>query len=192
MRELVLASSSVYRKELLSRLQLPFMTFSPHVNESRLPDEPVHAMVERLARDKARAAGQVFPHKCCIGADTLACLGETTLGKPMTHEVAVQQLKQLSQQRVDFHTGVSVVAPAQGFEETRVVTTTVTFRQLSDAMIEHYLRKEKPYFSSASFKSETLGSALITRFEGDDPTALIGLPLIALCDLLAAAGMPVI
>lgn len=192
MDNLVLASSSVYRKELLSRLQLPFRTFSPHLDESPLPDEPFIAMAERLAREKASAGAQSFPNNICIGADTIACLGQITIGKPLNHQVAVAQLRQLSGQRVDFHTGVSVVAAHLSYAATRVVTSTVTFRTLTDEMIEHYLQKEKPYFSSASFKSETLGSALITRFEGEDPTALIGLPLIALCDLLQDAGVKVL
>lgn len=192
MNLLILASSSIYRKELLGRLQLPFTTFSPHVDESRLPDESIEDMAKRLAYEKAKAASKANPHAVVIGADTVAALGENTLGKPLTHDVAFEQLKAQSGKRVTFYSGVSVVAPLKPFEDTRVVQSTVTFRTLTDEMIETYLRKEKPYFSSGAFKSETLGSALITRFEGDDPTALIGLPLIALCALLEAAGVKVL
>lgn len=192
MTNLILASSSVYRKELLARLQLPFSTSSPHVDETRLANEAPKDMVMRLATLKAKAVAGMHPDALCIGADTAATCGDEILGKPLTHAVAVEQLQKISGQSVSFHTGISLVRGSPAFEHTRCITTTVTFRLLNDAMIENYLQKEKPYFSSASFKSETLGSALITDFSGNDPTAIIGLPLIALCDMLLDAGLAVL
>lgn len=192
MKPLILASSSVYRKALLARLQLPFTTLSPHVDETAQPNETPENLVKRLALTKAQAAATQHPDAIAIGADTLATCEGSILGKPLTHDVAVKQLQQIRGKAVTFHTGLSVVGVDPSFQDVRLIPTTVTFRNLTDHMIENYLQKEKPYFSSASFKSETLGSALISHFSGDDPTAIIGLPLIALCEMLSLAGLAVL
>lgn len=192
MPQLILASSSIYRRELLERLKIPFATFSPNIDESLKPDESLEEHVLRLSQEKAIAAASNFPQSIIIGSDEVAALNNTLLGKPMTHENAIKQLEQMSGQRVFFHTGVCVHNPETNATEVRLVTTAVKFRPLSTLMIENYLNKEKPYHSAGSFKSETLGSALIERFEGEDPTAMIGLPLISLCDMLKKVGLDVI
>lgn len=192
MTQLILASSSIYRKELLARLKVPFDTYSPEIDESRLDNESIHDMVERLSRAKAQAALAKYPHAVCIGSDEVAGLEETILGKPGTHENAIAQLTQMSGKQVIFYTGVCVSAPLKNYEVYHLSTTAITFRDLTQEMIENYLHKEKPYHSAGSFKSETLGSALINRFESDDPTAIIGLPLIKLSQMLEEAGIAVI
>lgn len=190
MLPIVLASSSVYRKELFSRLKLPFQTASPDIDESMLPNESFEEHVKRLSFAKAHIVAKRHPEALCIGSDEIAALGNDVLGKPLTHENAVLQLKKMSGQTVVFYTGVAVVK--KDYEDYRLAITKVTFRKLNDSMIENYLLKEQPYFSAGSFKSETLGSALITKFEGNDPTALIGLPLIDLVEMLEKAGVKVI
>ncbi len=192
MPKLLLASSSIYRQELLARLKVPFDSFSPDIDETPKVGESIQALVLRLSKEKAKAASQRFPDAVCIGSDEVAALDNQILGKPLTHEAAIQQLMSMSGKRVEFHTGVCVYAPALSFEDCRLVTTAVTFRQLTPSMIENYLIKEQPYQSAGSFKSETLGSALIEKFHGDDPTAMIGLPLITLCQLLEKVGVAVI
>lgn len=192
MHKLLLASSSVYRQALLARLQIPFDSFSPDIDESPKTGESIQALVLRLSKEKAKVASNHYPDAVCIGSDEVAALGNTVLGKPLTHDNAVKQLMSMSGKKVEFHTGVCLYAPALSFEDCRLVTTAVTFRELTPSMIENYLLKEQPYNSAGSFKSETLGSALIEKFHGDDPTAMIGLPLITLCDMLAAAGIAVI
>lgn len=189
---LILASSSIYRKELLSRLKVPFSTFSPDVDESRHKDEHIPDMVKRLSLAKAHIACEKNPNSICIGSDEVAGLDDEILGKPLCHENAIKQLSSMSGKQVVFYTGVCVCAPFLPFEEYRLSTTTITFRTLSPAMIENYLQKEKPYQSAGSFKSETLGSALISRFESEDPTAIIGLPLIILSEMLTQAGIAII
>lgn len=190
MTSLILASSSIYRKALLERLKVPFNTFSSDIDESRLPHETIPEMVKRLSIAKAKAALVAYPHSVCIGSDEVAALGDDILGKPLTHENALAQLSKMSGQEVVFYTGVSVCS--QTHEDYALSLTKVTFRTLNQEMIENYLLKEKPYESAGSFKSETLGSALITRFESDDPTAIIGLPLIKLCSMLQQAGIKLI
>lgn len=192
MQTLLLASSSIYRQELLARLKLPFQSFSPDIDETPKNGESIHALVLRLSKEKAKAGAERFPSAICIGSDEVAALGNSVLGKSGTHEKAIQQLSAMSGQKVDFHTGVCVYAPSLSFEDCRLVTTTITFRKLTSSMIENYLAKEQPYNSAASFKSETLGSALIEKFQSDDPTAIIGLPLITLCDMLQKVGIAVI
>ena len=192
MIKLLLASSSVYRQELLARLKVPFECFAPDIDESPKAGESIQAMVLRLSKEKAEAASHRFPDAVCIGSFEVAALDNTILGKPLTHEVATKQLKDMSGKKVEFYTGVCVYAPTLAFEDCRLVTTAVTFRQLTPSMIENYLIKEQPYHSAGSFKSETLGSALIEQFHGDDPTAMIGLPLITLCDMLQKLGLEII
>ncbi|MBS0287839.1 MAG: septum formation protein Maf [Proteobacteria bacterium] len=189
---LILASSSIYRKELLSRLKVPFSIFSPDVDETRLQGETIPDMVKRLSIAKARIACEKNPRSVCIGSDEVAGLDGEILGKPLTHENAIKQLTHMSGKEVVFYTGVCVSAPFLPFEEYRLSTTSITFRQLTPAMIENYLQKEKPYQSAGSFKSETLGSALISRFESEDPTAIIGLPLIILSEILTQAGITIV
>lgn len=192
MKKIILASSSIYRQELLSRLKIPFDSFSPDIDETPLANETVETLVQRLAKAKAKAAQLRYPDALCIGSDEVAALDYRPLGKPLTHANAILQLSAMSGKRVDFHTGICVLSANPEFADCRLVTTAVLFRQLTQNMIENYLLKEKPYHSAGSFKSETLGVALIEKFQGEDPTALIGLPLIVLCEMLNQAGISVI
>lgn len=192
MTHLILASSSPYRRELLARLQLPFESYSPHIDETALENETVEAHVKRLSLAKAHEISKRFPDLFCIGSDEIADLGKEILGKPLTHENAILQLKKVSGKTITFYTGVALVNAALDYEDYRLSTTKIVFRELNDRMIENYLQKEKPYHSAASFKSETLGVALTKRFEGNDPTALIGLPLIDLAEMLEQAGISVL
>lgn len=189
MKPIILASSSIYRQELLKRLYLPFDCHAPQVDETRFPDEPVRAMVCRLARAKAVKASEHYPDTICIGSDEVAAMGEVIFGKPETKENAKMQLNEMSGKMVHFHTAVCLYAPSLQIDECQVVTTGVKFRTLSLQMIENYLEKEKPYQSAGSFKSEALGSAIIERFEGEDPTAIVGLPLITLSEMLRNCGI---
>jgi septum formation protein len=184
-QKLVLASTSPFRKELLGRLNLPFDVAAPDVDESPLSGELPAQTALRLSELKSRAVAQSFPEALIIGSDQVAHIGRTTFGKPGTHERAVQQLRVLSGQTVNFVTGLCLYNVAANMARSRTVTTRVTFRQLSDSLIERYLLSEKPYNCAGSAKSEGLGVALLAGMECSDPTALIGLPLIALCDLLA-------
>jgi len=192
MLDIVLASSSPYRKELLARLKLPFQVATPDIDESPLTNESFEEHVQRLSLAKAKEVGKTFPHAICIGSDEIAALDNEILGKPLTHQNAVIQLKKMSGKTICFYTGLALTIANTGYEDYRLAITKITVRELNDRMIENYLTKEQPYFSAGSFKSETLGSALITRFEGHDPTALIGLPLIDLTAMLEKAGMAVI
>jgi septum formation protein len=189
---LVLASTSAYRRELLSRLQLPFEVFAPGVDEQPLPGEAPADTAVRLSIAKARAGAVRFPAALVIGSDQVAVLGDVRLDKPGVHAMAVEQLKTLSGATALFHTALALINARTGRVQTRVVPSRVTFRPLSEAQIEAYLRRERPYDCAGSAKSEGLGIALIERIEADDPTALVGLPLIALVDLLAAEGCPVV
>jgi len=184
MMELVLASTSPYRRELLERLKIPFAIFAPEVDETPLPDESPEQTATRLAEAKARVGAQRFPHALIIGSDQVATLDGQQLGKPHTHENATRQLRMMRGQPVVFNTALCLYNSQSGSVQNRLVPFTVTFRDLSDAQIEHYLVKEQPYNCAGSAKSEGLGIALIARMEGEDPNALIGLPLIALIDML--------
>ena len=186
---LILASSSRYRRELLARLRLPFEVLSPEVDESALPAEAPHVLAARLARAKAHAVARQRPGAVVIGSDQVADLDGQALGKPGTHERAVQQLRTMRGRRVLFHTAVAVVRADTGFEQTTLRSVAVHFRDASEDEIEHYLRAEQPYDCAGSAKCETLGIALLSRIESDDPTALVGLPLIATCELLRQAGI---
>lgn len=186
-RSLILASTSPYRRELLARLRLAFEVVSPNVDETPLAGEAPADLALRLARAKARAVLQRRPGAVVIGSDQVAELDGATIGKPGSHELAVLQLRSMRGRSVVFQTGVCVAAPA--FEEAVLVRVTVHFRHLSDADIETYLRLEQPYDCAGSAKVETLGIALADAVHSDDPTALIGLPLIQTCRLLRRAGL---
>ncbi|MDD2546676.1 MAG: Maf family nucleotide pyrophosphatase [Burkholderiaceae bacterium] len=187
-RPLILGSTSRYRQELLSRLHLPFEVAAPDVDETPRPLEAPRDLALRLALAKAQAVAQQHPEAVVIGSDQVADLGGLPLGKPGTHERAVRQLRQMRGQTVIFQTAVAVVCRATGFEQVDLAAVEVRFRDLSDAEIERYLQAEKPYDCAGSAKSEGLGIALLDAILSDDPTALIGLPLIRTCRLLRAAG----
>ena len=186
---LILASTSRYRRELLQRLRLPFEVRSPQVDETPLPNESPAGLAQRLALAKAHAVAALRPEAIVIGSDQVADLDGQPIGKPGTHERAVVQLRQMRGRRVIFQTAVAVVRADTGFARVLLAPVAVTFRSLSDAEIEHYLRTEEPYDCAGSAKSETLGIALLDAIDSDDPTALIGLPLIRTCRLLRAAGL---
>jgi septum formation protein len=186
---LILASGSRYRHELLSRLRLPFEVLTPDIDESATPGETPAALATRLALAKAHAVAAIRPTAVVIGSDQVADLDGEALGKPLTHERAVQQLQRMRGRSVLFHTAVSVVRAATGYEQTRLASVRVVFRRSSDAEIEHYLLIEQPYDCAGSAKCETLGIALLGSIDSDDPTALVGLPLIRTCALLREAGI---
>lgn len=187
-RPLLLASSSTYRRQLLARLEIPFTSISPDVDETPLDAETPKALAERLALVKAQHVAQQYSRGVIIGSDQVANLNGTPLGKPGTHERAVAQLKQMSGQTVIFHTAVAVVCEETGFCAQDVADIRVRFRTLDDKAIQRYLKKEKPYDCAGSAKSEGLGIALLDSIESDDPTALVGLPLIRTARMLRAAG----
>ncbi len=191
-RTLILGSTSRYRKELLSRLGIPFSTESPLVDETPMPGEKPVDLARRLALAKARDVAQRHPEAVVIGSDQVADLHGEPLGKPGTHERAVAQLQRMRGQTVVFQTAVAVVCQATGFEQIDLAPVAVVFRDLGDAEIEHYLRTEQPYDCAGSAKSEGLGIALLDRIDNDDPTALVGLPLIRTCRMIRAAGVPVL
>ena len=186
---LILASSSRYRHELLSRLRLPFEVLAPEVDETAWPGETPLALAQRLALAKARAIALRRPEAVVIGSDQVADLDGQALGKPLTHERAVEQLRRMRGHKLLFHTAVAVVCERSGFEQTALCSVAVTFRELGDDEIEFYLRTEQPYDCAGSAKCETLGIALLSAVESDDPTALIGLPLIQTSELLRRAGI---
>lgn len=186
---LILASTSRYRRELLERLRVPFEVRSPQVDESAAPGEAPAALASRLALAKARAVAAQAPAAVVIGSDQVADLDGHPIGKPGTHARAVEQLRSMSGRRVVFHTAVAVVHAESAFEASVLVPVTVRFRKLGDAEIERYLRIEQPYDCAGSAKCETLGIALLEAIESDDPTALVGLPLIKTCELLRRAGL---
>ncbi|MCY7369509.1 MAG: Maf family nucleotide pyrophosphatase [Polaromonas sp.] len=188
-RPLILASSSVYRRDLLMRLRLPFSVQPPTVDETAIQHEAPSALAERLALGKAREVASRFPQAVVIGSDQVADLYGSPLGKPGNHARAAEQLRQMRGQSVIFHTAVSVVCLESRFEASSMATVRVQFRELDDAEIEHYLRTEQPYDCAGSAKSEGLGIALLSAIDSDDPTALIGLPLIRTCTLLRSAGV---
>ena len=188
-RPLILGSTSRYRLELLQRLQIPFDVAAPKVDESPLTGESPEAMAGRLALTKAQAVARMFPHAVVIGADQVADLNGQPLGKPGSHEQAVIQLRQMRGKTVIFQTAVSVVCLESGFEESELAQVRVQFRDVSDGEIENYLRAEQPYDCAGSAKSEGLGIALLDAIESDDPTALVGLPLIRTCRMIRAAGI---
>lgn len=181
---LVLASTSPYRRELLQRLQLPFEIAAPEVDESPLNGESARTTSLRLAQEKARAVARNYPDALIIGSDQVALLEGQQIGKPLTHERAVAQLQSMRGKTTVFYTALALYNSRTGKMQTGVEETRVTLRALSDAEIENYLRKEQPYHCAGSAKSEGLGIALMQSLNGNDPNALVGLPLILLCDML--------
>ncbi|WP_293753051.1 Maf family nucleotide pyrophosphatase [Limnohabitans sp. Rim8] len=188
-RPLVLGSTSPYRRELLERLRIPFVVSAPGVDETPHPGEAPQALARRLALAKARAVAALHPEAVVIGSDQVADLAGQPLGKPGEHARAVEQLRQMRGQTVIFQTALAVVCLASGFEEVDLAEVRVVFRDLSDEDIEAYLQAEKPYDCAGSAKSEGLGIALLESIDNDDPTALIGLPLIRTARLLRKAGV---
>ena len=186
---LILGSTSRYRRDLLARLRIPFDVVSPDVDETALPDEPPAALACRLAMAKAQAVALRFPGAVVIGSDQVADLDGVAIGKPGTHERAVEQLRHMRGRSVVFQTAVAVVRADTGFAGSALVPVTVRFRDLSDSQIEHYLLAEQPYDCAGSAKSEALGIALLDAIDSSDPTALVGLPLIQTCALLRQAGI---
>ena len=189
---LILGSTSVYRRALLHRLRLPFEVIAPQVDESQRPGEAPAALALRLALEKARDVAARHPGAVVIGADQVADLAGQAMGKPGDHARAVAQLQALCGQWVTFHTAVAVLRPDTGFEQVQVAPVRVRFRALSDADIERYLALEQPYDCAGSAKCEALGIALLEAVESDDPTALVGLPLIRTCRMLREAGIDVL
>jgi septum formation protein len=188
-RPLILGSTSRYRKELLARLSIPFQVEAPEVDETPQAQEAPKDLALRLALAKARAVANKYPDAVVIGSDQVADLEGEPLGKPGNHTNAVKQLKRMRGKTVIFQTALSVVCVATGFEQTDLAAVKVTFRDLTDAEIESYLKAEEPYDCAGSAKSEGLGIALLAAIDNDDPTALIGLPLIRTCHMLRAAGV---
>jgi septum formation protein len=188
-RPVVLGSTSPYRRELMQRLGLPFEVLAPGVDETPEPGETPAALAQRLALAKARAVARQRPAAIVIGSDQVADLNGEPLGKPGTHERAVEQLQRMRGQTVVFQTALAVVCLDSGFEAADLAPVRVRFRDLDDGEIERYLRTEQPYDCAGSAKSEGLGIALLERIDSDDPTALVGLPLIRTCRLLRAAGV---
>ena len=186
---LVLASTSPYRRELLSRLGLPFSVASPDTDESPRPGEAAETLALRLAEAKARAVAPAYPQALIIGSDQVAIANGKIYGKPGTHERAVAQLQELSGQSVNFYTALCLYDSRNGSRQICGVPTQVKFRSLSNSEIEHYLAREPAYNCAGSAKSEGLGIALLDSLSGDDPNALVGLPLIALCAMLRQVGM---
>lgn len=188
--QIVLASSSPYRKQLLSQLRLKFATASPDIDESPHPEESARALATRLAEEKTKALAEQFPEHWIIGSDQVAALPDgTRLGKPGDHTRAKAQLRACSGRVVTFHTGLALLDTATGRMQSRCELFRVHFRSLSDQDINHYLETETPYDCAGSFKMEGLGISLFSALDGGDPNTLIGLPLIALTDLLKAWGM---
>ena len=191
-RRLVLASTSRYRKELLARLGLPFAVAAPQADERPLSGEAPPDTALRLAALKAQSVRGAHRDALIIGSDQVAMSAARLLGKPGDHASAMRQLRSLSGKSADFHTALALLDAANGSLQTRVVACRVHFRTLDDARIENYLRREQPYDCAGSAKAEGLGIALIARIDTPDPTSLIGLPLIALTEMLEHAGLPVV
>lgn len=189
MYRLILASTSPYRRDLLSRLQVSFEAVAPHADESPLPGEAPAETAERLAEAKARAVAPAYPDGLIIGSDQVAYLGERRFGKPGTRENAVAQLRAMSGHSVVFHTGLCLLNAATGRVHLRGIPTEVRFRELSDEEIVRYLDREDALNCAGSARSEGLGISLLEYMRGDDPNALVGLPLIVLCEMLRAEGV---
>ncbi|MDF2177646.1 Maf family protein [Aliiglaciecola sp. CAU 1673] len=187
--ELILASTSPFRRELLSRLGIPFRCVSPEVDETAKEKEPADQLVARLARLKAEAVAARVSGALVIGSDQVAELNGQIFGKPHTHENALRQLRLASGNTVQFHTGLCVMDTTSGVQQILVEPFEVTFRPLTEQQIEQYLLREQPYQCAGSFKSEGLGICLFEKMQGRDPNSLIGLPLMGLVDLLARFGV---
>ncbi|WP_339409723.1 Maf family protein [Pseudomonas sp. EA_35y_Pfl2_R5] len=191
MLPLVLASSSPYRRELFTRLRLPFTWSAPHIDESRRPDEDAEALARRLSLEKAQALSATHPQHLIIGSDQVAVLGSQIIGKPHTLERAREQLMAASGNSVTFLTGLTLLNSATGQQQTACIPFTVHFRPLSDAQIMRYLTAEQPFDCAGSFKAEGLGISLFRSTEGSDSNSLIGLPLIRLVDMLLTSGIDI-
>ncbi|CAH9018699.1 Maf family protein [Candidatus Nitrosacidococcus sp. I8] len=189
---LILASSSPYRAALLKRLNIPFKCYSPHIDETPLPQETPQQLSGRLAQQKAQVVREQFPQGLIIGSDQVASIDEKILGKPETHERAVTQLKAATGKKMIFYTGLCLLNGKTGQMELIIEPFCVYFRSLTQEQIENYLQQEQPYDCAGSFKAEGLGIALFDRLEGSDPNALIGLPLIQLVTLLNKMGYPIL
>ncbi len=188
-RTLILASTSRYRRELMNRLRVPFEVHAPEVDETAREGETPRALAVRLALEKANAVARRFPEAVVIGSDQVADLDGVALGKPGDHARATQQLRRMRGQTLVFQTALAVVCRATRFEQNDIAPVRVVFRDLTDDAIEHYLHAEQPYDCAGSAKSEGLGIALLDSIDSDDPTALVGLPLIRTCRMLRAAGI---
>jgi len=191
LNQIILASSSPFRRELLSRLHLEFESISPDINESRLEAESPSELVQRLAREKAQAIAGTQKNSIVIGSDQVASFDNQILGKPGNLEKAIDQLKMVSGKQVTFHTGLCVIDVKSDLTQTEEVKFFVEFRKLTEEKILRYLEKEPAFNCAGSFKSEGLGVALTNRMYGDDATALIGLPLIRLTQMLEHVGVEV-
>ena len=191
-QKLILGSSSSYRYELLLRLQLPFEVSSPDIDESALTEEKPETTANRLAEEKARAVARIYPNALIIGSDQVAALDGIQLGKPLNYENAIKQLTSMRGKEVIFHTALCLFNSCSGRIQSKLVSSLVKFRKLSDEQILNYLAKEQPYHCAGSAKYEGLGIALIERMESDDTSAIIGLPLISLVDMLVNEGVEVI
>lgn len=187
--QLVLASSSPYRRELLSRLGLPFIVAAPNVDETPLPGEGPAQTSLRLAVAKARALAPAHPQALIIGSDQVSLLNGEQLGKPGHHERAVQQLRAMRGQTLKFHTALCLLNTETGIVQQDIEITEVVMRTYDDMQIEHYLRAETPYDCAGSVKSEALGICMIAAMRGEDPNALVGLPLIKLVSMLYKEGI---
>lgn len=190
--QLVLASTSPYRRELLARLGVPFAVAAPDVDETPLSGESPDETAQRLSVLKAKAVAGKYPDALIIGSDQVALLEGVQLGKPGTHERAVEQLQAMRGKALEFHTALCVYNAKTGSLQTANVPVRLVMRNYSDAQIENYLRRDTPYNCCGSAKSESLGIALIARFETEDPNALVGLPLIKLTEMLAREGLDVL
>ncbi len=190
--ELILGSTSIYRKELLERLKIPFRVVAPDIDESPLENESPQNLVERLSIEKARSVARNNPCSLIIGSDQVAVHAGKIVGKPLTHDIAMQQLREANGQEIMLFTGLSLINADTGETQTEVIPFQVVFRKLTEQQLESYLLKEQPYHCAGSVKSEGLGIALLERFEGEDPNTLIGLPLIRLIRMLENFGVNVV
>lgn len=189
---LILGSTSIYRKELLERLKIPFRVEAPDIDETPFKNESPQKLVERLSVEKARSVASNNPGSLVIGSDQVAVHGGKIVGKPHTHDKAMQQLREANGQKIMLYTGLSLVNADTGETQTEVIPFQVVFRKLTEQQLESYLLKEQPYHCAGSVKSEGLGIALLERFEGEDPNTLIGLPLIRLIRMLENFGVSVV
>jgi septum formation protein len=189
---LILASTSPYRSELLSRLHIPFKTAAPDIDETPLANETANETSWRLSREKALAVSKNHPDSLIIGSDQVALLDNQQIGKPLTHDNAVKQLRAMCGKTVIFYTALTLLNALTKEIQTEVAVTKVNYRNLTDTQIENYLRKEQPYNCAGSVKSEGLGIAVIKSMEGDDPNALVGLPLILLVNMLFKEGVSIL
>lgn len=190
--ELILGSTSIYRQELLERLKIPFRVEAPDIDETPFENESPQKLVERLSVEKARSVASNNPGSLVIGSDQIAMYGGKIVGKPHTHDKAMQQLREANGKEIMLYTGLSLVNADTGEAQTEVIPFHVVFRKLTEQQLESYLLKEQPYHCAGSVKSEGLGIALLERFEGEDPNTLIGLPLIRLIRMLEKFGVNVL